>query len=321
MAKIEPAVLQLSYDVPAVISYIDLAKDLSLVNRRLYRQGYTYVVQDVQLVSTAGIKASDVTMLQFSTVGNSWIVHNAWRKGFAAWRKQQKEITDGLGPISGKWADFKVYLDDTHEDIGTGTLSNLIPVDGNGDAYQVGEWIHSKLVFDDDGTEREFKMCMIGTSNLADTNEESGIALIEEYADSRRYPTESPALAGAASNTIYAKLLGTDEMSDMLVDNIEADNDVAPYEADDYPGGSSNADHAVPVRVLSCTGGQGTASCPGFIVPLGLIKIENVEIQQNGDFIQDAAVVTSEVTSATARIILTLAPGPYRGVLAAPMGQ
>ena len=312
MPKIEPAVTQLLYIVPDGTSYIDLAKDLSIVNRRLYRQGMTYVVQDLQIGVSGGMKTTDIAQMIFATAGNSWIVHNAWKKGFAAWREQTREFTDATGILPGKWNDFKIYLDDTHED-GT-TLS---PYAGDSAAYETGEWSHAKLVFDDDGTERELKMHLIGSSNLADTNNESGIGLIHEYARSRpRGPTGGePEISAEASDTIWAKLQGTDEMTDMLSDNVEGDNDLAPYDRVEYPGGDTNADAAVPVRFMSCNATQSTVQVPGFIAPCGLIKITHGEAQLDGSSLY-------ETTSAVATpLLLTVASGPYRGVLAAPMGQ
>ena len=54
MPKIEPAVTQIAYALPAGTSYVDLAKDLSMINRRLYRSGMVYAVQDIQLVVSSG---------------------------------------------------------------------------------------------------------------------------------------------------------------------------------------------------------------------------------------------------------------------------
>ena len=129
MPKIEPAVTTLWYTVGTGDSYIDLAKDLSAMNRRLYRQGYVYAVQDIQIGMFAGMRATDIAQFSFSVVPNTYMTHNAWSKAFRAWRRQQKEITDHLGPISGKWADFKVYLDDSMED---GTI--LTPIAGDSGA-------------------------------------------------------------------------------------------------------------------------------------------------------------------------------------------
>ncbi len=332
MAKIEPAVTQLAYLVPDGASYIDLAKDLSKVNRRLYRQGYTYVVQDIQLGISSGLRSTDVAVMTFSTMGNSWMVHNAWKKAFRVWRQQQKEVTDALPGIQGKWADFKIYLDDTMED---GTT--LEPYAGDGAVYTGGDWDHSRFVFDDDGTEKYYKMHMIGSSNLSDTNDESAIGLIHEYSHSRpNVHIAEPDVESEASDTIYAKLLGTDEMSDILVGHMEAENDVPPYDQDEFPGGETLADAAVPVRIVSASGTQTSATAMGFIAPCGLIKVDSSEMNltdttESATDLGDVAAtgvaspgprsIYQVATAQTTLVIVTVAAGPYRGVLAAPMGQ
>ena len=315
MAKIEPAVTQLAYLVPNGDSYIDLAKDLSKVNRRLYRQGMTYVIQDIQVGLSVGMTATDVWQCTFATAGNSWIVHNAWKKGFAAWRRQVREVEKGTGVKAGTWNDFKVYLDDSMED---GTT--LEPYAGDGAVYLTGEWDYSSLVFDDNGQERDLRMHLIGSSNLVDTDEESGIALIQEYANSRAsVQEEEPEVPSGASTSIYAKLsgLGDDELMDDMVNNVEDKNDSPPYDFNDYPGGATNADSAVPQRIGSVNATQSTATMPGFIAPCGLIKINAGEVQ-----LESSTPPIYEATAAsTTLVILTVAAGPYRGVLAAPMGQ
>ncbi len=332
MAKIEPAVTQLLYQVPDGASYIDLAKDLSKVNRRLYRQGMTYVVQDIQYGAGAGMRASDIQGLTFSTAGNSWIVHNAWKKAYNTWQRQVRESSRLTGVKRGTWDDFKIYLDDSMED---GTV--LEPYAGDGAVYQAGDWDHSVLVFDDDGTERELKMHLIGSSNLADTNNESGIGLINEYQISRTtVQANDPDTPASASDSIYAKLLGTDEMSDMIIDNLEEKNDNPPYDQDDYPGGAANADSVVPVRFGHITGASPGSAMGGFIAPCGLIQVYNSELELSnttesptdlGDVGGTGVAspgplsVYAARSAQTAFVIITVAPGPYRGVLAAPMGQ
>ncbi len=321
MAKIEPAVTQLLYLIPDGTSYIDLAKDLSKVNRRLYRQGMTYVIQDIQVGVSSGMKQSDVWTCAFSTAGNSWVVHNAWSKGYAAWRRQVREVTQGTGIKPGTWNDFKVYLDDSMED---GTM--LEPYAGDNAVYQAGEWDYSALVFDDDGTERDLKMHLVGSSNLADTNEESGIGLINEYQESRATVQENdPDVPAGASQTIYAKLMGTDEMAERMVGNVEGSNDNPPYDQDDYPGGAANADSAVPVRFGSVSATQTTTTMAGFIVPCGLLKVFTAESALDGNgFLVDgntANPVYAQGAAASTAVLITMASGPYRGVLAAPMGQ
>ncbi len=323
MAKIEPAVTQLLYQVPDGASYIDLAKDLSKVNRRLYRQGMTYVVQDVQFGVSSGMRSSDVQALTFSTMGNSWIVHNAWRKGFKAWQKMQNDFMDGDGArLKGKWADFKIYLDDSQA--GGTTLE---PYAGDGAVYTAGEWVHSNFVYDDAGTSRSPTIHMIGTSTA-----DSAIGLIQAYGDSRNYPTSEPRHPSALNTGFYAEFHGVGDVDDELGSDIEDDNDLPPYDQDEYPGGATNADVAVPVRFGSVTAQQATSQMAGFIVPCGLIQVYNSEMSLNltqhitdedGNVVDAPGPnsVYSASAAATAYVIITVAPGPYRGVLAAPMGQ
>ena len=229
MAKIEPAVTQLLYLVPNGDSYIDLAKDLSKVNRRLYRQGMTYVVQDIQLGQNIGTKATDITQISFATMGNSWIVHNAWKKAFEAWRAQQRSV-EHLVDIPAKWRDFKIYLDDSMRG---GTTLEPYALDLA--VYQAGEWNYSQFVWDDDGTERETYAHMIGSDSGT-----TDFALIQNYADSRaRVQANDPAQEAEASTSMYAKMLtiGDDELIADLIDNAESFNDSPPYDVDDFPGG------------------------------------------------------------------------------------
>lgn len=317
MPKIEPAVTQLLYQVPNGTSYIDLAKDLSQVNRRLYRQGMTYVIQDIQYAVSAGMKATDVQALSFSTAGNSWIVHNAWKRAFRAWRAQQNAVKEVMGDIEGKWSDFKVYLDDSMR--GGTTLS---PYAGDAATYSAGEWAYSQYIWDDAETERETYAHLIGgTTGTTD------FGLIEEYGISRRtVQAEDPVLDSDASTSMYAKLMnmGTEDVSLDLIDNLENNNDSPPYDFDDYPGGATNADAAVPVRFGAVTAQQAASTMPGFIVPCGLLKVfnSNMALQDgdsNGAFAIDDVYATA--SGLTIVLLITIAPGPYRGVLAAPMGQ
>jgi len=310
MVKIEPAVTQLMYDLPNGTSYIDLAKDLSRVNRRLYRQGYTYVVQDIQMHSLIGAKPSDITLVEFSTSGNSWIVHNAWTKGYNTWRDMQNEYMDGMGSrLKGKWADFKIYLDDAHAG-----ATQLEPIAGDGAAYDAGDWAYSNFVYDDAGTSRSPSVHMIGTST-----DDSAIGLIEAYGDARNYVRATPSNPSEIATGFYAQFHGIGDIDDELGTDLRDDNDLPPYDQDDYPGGLTNADAAVPVRILTCTGGQGSAAVSGFIAPCGLIKVENSELQIVDA--NEANNVYADASSLTCRVLLTVAAGPYRGVLASKMGQ
>nr|AGA18356.1 hypothetical protein [uncultured marine virus] len=316
MPKIEPAIRQLVYLIPDGTSYIDIAKDLSKVNRRLYRQGMSYVIQDIQIGMPVGMRATDVYQVVFATAGTSWIVHNAWKKAFTTWQAQARSV-ERLVDIPAKWRDFKVYLDDSMR--GGTTLE---PYAGDGAVYLAGEWNYSQFVWDDDGTERETYAHLIGSDSGT-----TDFGLVQNYADSRkRVQANDPAQEAEASTSMYAKMLtiGDDELIADLIDNIEAANDAPPYDIDDFPGGADNADAAVPVRFGSVNATQSTTNLPGFVAECGLIKVScnEIELTTSGD---PAAVtgtsVYQAVSAPTVSCLITVAAGPYRGVLAAPMGQ
>ena len=310
MAKIEPAVTQLLFHIPDGVSYIDLAKSLSKVNRRLYRQGYTYVIQDIQMIVNVGNKSTDITHVGLSTMGNSWIVHNAWMKGFRTWQKMQNEFLDGDGArLKGKWADFKIYLDDSH------AAANILePLAGDGAAYAAGEWIYSNFVYDDAGTSRSPAIHMIGTSTA-----DSAIGLIQAYGDSRNAPSFGPSSPTTLNTGFYAEFHGVGDIDDELGEDIENDNDVPPYDRDNYADGETNADAAVPCRIMTAVGARGSTTVPGFIVPCGLLKVDSTELHLNAA--ENPNEAYADTTAVTTAVIITMAAGPYRGVLAAPMGQ
>lgn len=306
MPKIEPAVTQLLYQVPNGDSYIDIAKDLSKINRRLYRQGMTYVIQDIQFAQNIGTKATDITQISFATAGNSYMTHNAWKKGYETWRTQQNEYGDGSGSqLKGKWADFKVYLDD-----GQAGGTTLEPYATDGAVYIAGEWTMSNFVYDDAGTSRSPSIHLIGTST-----EDSAIGLIQAYGEARNYPSGGPGNPAAMATGFYAQFHGVGDIDDELGNDLRDQNDLPPYDQDEYAGGETNADAAVPVRFGSVNASQSTGMLPGFIVPCGLVKVGLNELQLDGSSEYEAT------SSAAVALLITVAAGPYRGVLAAPMGQ
>lgn len=315
MPKIEPAVTTLWYSVADGVSYVDIAKDLSMVNRRLYRQGYAYAIQEIQVALMPGMKVTDVWQGAFSVIPNSYIAHNAWKKAFHTWKDMQDEYMDGMGErLKGKWADFKIYLDDSHAG---GTT--LTPVAGDGGAYSTGEWIYSNFVYDDAGTTRSPTIHMIGTST-----DDSAIGLIEAYGDSRNYVISGPGNPSEMATGFYAQFHGVGDIDDELGNDLRDDNDLPPYDQDDYPGGHSNADTAQLVRLAAVSASESISLVPGFVAPCGLIRISTNEAHtvDGGGSQSDAAGSTYAFgTAATALIGITVAVGPYRGVLATPMGQ
>jgi len=306
----QPAITSLVYVVTPssgeVTANIDIAKGLSTVNRRLYRQGMNYAVAGVSI----GRFDTGITKCFLQTAGNTWMVQNAWKKGYALWRAQQREVLEVMPSIEGKWADFKVTLDDV---VTTATLNPRNSTTGGSAGDPVcDEWNLSEYVWDDDGTEREPNFHLIGATNLA-----SSIGLVQEYHISRaRVQISDPAVDSTASDSIYAKSLGTDEMSDMLVDNVEGENDQPPYDFDEMYGGDTAGDLAPVIDEFSSSMHNSGRSIP-FIAPCGLIRVTIIS-KVNTDPGQPAVLIASDEPHT---VFVHLAPGGYKGVLAEPMGQ
>ena len=306
----QPAITSLVYALTpssgSVVANIDLAKGLSTLNRRLYRQGMNYAVAAVSV----GRFDTGLTKCLLQTAGNTWMVQNAWKKGYALWRDQQREVLKVMPSIEGTWADFKVTLDDV---VTTATLNpRNSTVGGSAGDPVCDEWNYSEYVWDDDGTEREPGFHLIGATDLT-----SSIGLVQEYHISRAQPfSANPDVEADASDSIYAKALGTDEMSDMLVDNVEAENDHPPYDQDQMYGGDTAGDMAVVIDEFSSSIHNSGRSVP-FIAPCGLIRVI-IESKVNQDPSQPHTLVASDESHL---VIVHLAPGGYKGVLAEPMGQ
>lgn len=303
MAKIEPAVLDLRYSATGSGDfYVDLAKGLSQINRRLYRQGRQYYVAGVSLICQTNLDPNQAyKQTAIGVAPNSWVTHNAWEKCFTLWNEQQKEQAAAVGIRRGKWADFKVYLENAHR---TGTELGLQDGDYNSGAAVDApeEWAHSETFYSvDDGTTGVPTVFSPTFHILGGNSSTDSLGMIEQYQDSRTtVDTDQPPVDGDASSSIFALVRSSlrDDATDELTNEIERDNDEPPYDIDEYPGSSGNAPHPHIVAWGSTPGGVG--SLKGFMAPCGLVQIQ---------------------TDGAMDIIFHLMPGTYRGVMAPPMGQ
>ena len=225
---------------------------------------------------------------------DTWITHNAWKKGYSTWRTQQNEFQDGEGSrLKGKWADFKVGLDDSGD-------AKVTPVDGNasgGDAYLTGDWELSNFVYDDAGTSRSPSIHLIGSTVYDDS-----IGLIQEYGDARNYPGAEPDNIGTLATGFYAQFHGVGDIDDELGADIRDQNDIPPYDQDQYPGGHDNGDHPIVLDIGATTGEFPVVKFGSFALPCGLLNI-------------------NQASGGAASFLITVAAGSYKGVLATPMGH
>ena len=152
----------LTYKVPpagAGYLYIDIARGMSVVGRKLYRQHGLWTVLGVNVYTEAtnpphtGIPYE----IAFSGAARNWVTRNALVKGYEHWKQQQRETLRASSPsLKPKWQDFKVFLNEGHR-VAFNAGLELIPTSGNmfggDDIYMVGpDWVHSQIVYEiDDG--------------------------------------------------------------------------------------------------------------------------------------------------------------------------
>ena len=117
-----PAVRHLQYEVTNTVAnvqtayFFDLYHHLSLVNRRMYRQGQQLHIKKISITSRNTING----WVRVSTAPTSWMTHGAWKAAFKLWMEMRKGhggapgsgLPQGVTPAT--WADFKVYLSNNH---------------------------------------------------------------------------------------------------------------------------------------------------------------------------------------------------------------
>jgi hypothetical protein len=279
--------------------FIDLAKDLSDLNRRLYRQGRVYHVKRITVISsnTNQLAAGqDAGRISFSTAMDSWVARNAWKRGFEMFKMMNKKATMGIsGDISAKFADFKVYLTDDHR---TGT--KLEPLDNGGNTGTGGEWTYSQMTSPDGTTSAdEFALHLLGDHNGA-AGAYVSVGLVTSYGQSRAtVDVDQPNTPTGIEDDPLVNIFDDGTVTDEVIANLVAHGDNPPYDMDDYPGGVAN--YPKPMVVQDCTlGTDGRATVGGFTALCGLIEVESKSPNP------------SDVYS----VLVELAPGSYRGVSA-----
>ncbi len=307
--KMEPAVTSLFYEMPVGTSrYIDLAADLSKLNRKLFAQGYQYVVAGVTVTDDVGVtSALDV---QIRTAGNNWITQNAWSKGCALWHEMQQEVLRDNPSVKGKWHDYKVFL--TENQASSITLG---AVDGASSAWPSGaEWNISTYVLPQHDVDaagnvlpaEEWVACLVGPDDAPNKR----FSLVKAYEESRATVQDvAPNVPLALPNSFYLKLMDDGSQDPELAEVIRDENERPPYPnaAGEYPGGSAFGFAGALTTVARGVKNDftPTMTLPGFTAECGLMYV----------------TATRSAGAENCRLQIHLVPGNYRGVMAIPMGQ
>ena len=304
--KKTPAVRYLRYEVTnsgtpgtETSHYIDLARDLSAINRRLYRQGRHYHVKRVSIVSSntiaQGQPAVSAGRVTVGCLPESWVAIGAWKRGFGLFREMHKRASAAVSnDIAGKWQDFKIHLSNESR------LGGLeVPLDNGGNAVSLGEWNYSTFVTPDGTTSAdEFDLQMLG-AHQGSAGSRTTVALIQSYGESRATVSDDPTVPTTVSDDPLTNMFDDGTINDEVMTITYAENDNPPYDLDDYPGTFANMQKPLVVQQTTL-GSDGRATVGGFTAMCGLLELET----------------TSPIANDVYSILVELAPGNYRGIAA-----
>ena len=271
-----PTRLRFEFDLNGT-GYIDLAKEMSKVQRKLVRQGQNFVVHGGLIQD-----ANNEYTIRFNTAPQSWVVGTALRRGRKMWQRSYDQILKegGIGRVKPKYWDWKVYLDQAHAAGGT-TLS---VVDAAGNSYPAGEWQYSKIVSEDidwtnpallSAANRDadnFTMHIVGDNNGAADNWES-IGLIKSWRLTRAQPhDDDPVVPSGIATDPLANAFDEADADDEKLDVLRYDGDNPPYDEDQVPGDATGTGLERMAMAATSTSNP-IVPFGGFMAPHGLIQV------------------------------------------------
>jgi len=302
--KIDPAVRYLRYELTnsetpgtETSHYIDLARDLSAINRRLYRQGRDYHVKKITVVSSNTPNGGN--RVSASVLPNSWPVRMGWTRGFRLWNEMNKNAKNATNSISGTWSDFKVDLTRDFQ-IARAAGNLLDPKDNGGNDVLAGEWEYSAFVgpVSGGGTPDTYSIHMLG-DHVGSAGAYTSVGLVQSYGDGRATVTSpSPDVPAGLDADPLVNLFDYGDTINTIIDDLEFQNDTPPYDQYDYPGDGDNMPKPLIAQDTVISDGKGVMG--SFYAVCGLIEFET------------KSAIPEDVYS----VLVELAPGNYRGIKA-----
>lgn len=282
--------------------YIDLAKNLSQVNRRAYRQGLYYYVSKVSYSNNGD------SYCAIYTIPDTWCSKAAWLRAFRMWNKMNAQaMADMPNLVTPKYHDFKIRM---HQNSSSATT--LDASYGNYTAssgYTSDEWVLSKFVTEDPpGSDPEdvdtFTVHMLG-GHAGSANNWTSVGLLHSLNDVWRRPHADgePVHDGEMDTDPIANLFDAGDSFDDVRLNLDQDNDQTPYNHDTMPGSSSTDDQTGVALMRSGSGAGSFVTHPGFCVPFGLLEVAITDFDTAGNI-------------GNVELIIDLVPGSYHGVYA-----
>lgn len=288
--------------------FIDLARDLSLVNRRLYRQGKHYFVKKITVTSRNTVNG----LFSVSAAPTSWMTGAAWKKAFKLWTQMREGhggapgsgLPTGVTPAT--WADFKVYLSNDHR-----TATMPLPLDNGNNPVVItdADWDYSRFVSPDGTTSvDEFTAHLLGPHQGA-VGAYDSVGIVQGYEESRRTVQQDQTSSEINTDSWMINLFDDGTTLDEIADDLKEDGDFPPYQYNQYNGGATNMPKPLVQQLKALVpngpGANDTSSITLGMVqaPCGLLEIETQS--QNAEDVFD--------------VLIEIAEGDYKGVKALSM--
>lgn len=306
-----PAEVTLKYILPGdgTDVYVNLARDLSAVNRRLYHSGKCYQISHITIRQDVQ-QSTDALQATIKVLPYTWVAAQAYMKGRMAWMEQQRRVRkeSGQEAIKPAYEDFKIHMD-----AGARSSGYIDTVDGAGNPVVQGEWDYSKLVYADQTVDpevvREPYLHLVG-NDVSNTD----IGLIQAYEESRAtVDGDQPNVPVTAAANIYTWLTSSQDeaASGEVITNMLSENDSPPYSINNYPGGDSNYPTCVDKAYVQTSASNPVVHTQSMIAMCGFLRI----------YSQGKNLSNGSNTNVAGIMQVHLAPGPSKGVLSMNIGD
>ena len=291
-----------------VSGYLNLPKDLSILNRRgyasttgdgtplVFRCKVDMYLQDEDGFGLSAAVGSDfMTTLKIDGCQNNWVMKNAAKK----WHAARNNMFTRAG-ISMK--DRGAYSKEIRYNFNGASDTWIVPIDGAGDAFTGGTWDETTIVTVADDAVK-LKLTGVGL------DEESGSATTalnigHSYLMSRKQPLADSNLAAEetpADQSILRNLLTDYDIQANRIDDINAEardaQDNPPYELIDISdSGDVNHDITEPIELGRAVAGLGNAYGSVIVdIPFGLARLRATHYDAADTNITSGGMVCVEV--------------------------
>jgi len=253
--------------------YIDLARALSIQERKLHRQKQIYTVYGGYYVDSNGSR------IDLNVAPLTWVSKLAVNRAFKMWKKMTSQTLSDAGATSkSRYRDFKVFL---NQGMGAFPLRPLDAAD-NQLSQSTPEWDYTTLTSaDPDGpggtAPDQYDLQIVGPTVSASPSDHTRVGVIQSWFDSRPGPEDSQPENIPNISDPLMNLMDTGDVIDDRLTIINSENDAVPYD-EQFAFGNS-ASYAAHANLMRASTAFTTSSNPvvpihGFQALCGLVQLE-----------------------------------------------